>query len=73
MGMKISLKEFQDMINNHETFVVNYGQGEYGDVKDLAIWDDSIKAYRDTTGIWGMELLFEIASGGIEGMSIERG
>lgn len=73
MGLKISLKTLKDMINNHETFIVNYGKGYLGnyDIKEKATWDDELKAYTSDTGIWSLKLLYEIANGEVEDASIE--
>jgi len=72
-AMKISLKELKDMISRHDDFIVNYGKGfRDEDIKELAYWDDDIKAYRGETGIWDMKLLYEIANGEVEDTSLER-
>lgn len=71
--MQISLEELIKVINNKEDFIVNYGKGYFSDeeVKEKAYWDKDIKAYRSSTGIWGMELLYQIAKGEVENTKIE--
>ena len=75
MDMKISLEELIKVINNKEDFIVNYGKGYFSDeeVRERAYWDEEIKAYRSDTGIWGMELLYQIAKGEVEDTKIEIG
>ena len=75
MDMKILLEELIKIINNKQDFIVNYGKGYFSDkdVKELAYWDEEIKAYRGETGIWSMELLYQIAKGEVKNTSIEIG
>ena len=66
-------QRFKEIVKEHKSFVVNYGKGFMSDddVKEKAYWDDEIKAYRSKTGIWGFELLLEIARGEVENTTIE--
>lgn len=68
-------KKLKDTISEHKSFIVNYGKGNFTDkdIKELAYWDDEIKAYISDTGIWDMKLLYEIANGKVENTSIEIG
>lgn len=63
----------KEVISNKKSFIVNYGKGNFTDkdIRELAYWDDSIKAYRSETGIWSMKLLYEIARGEVEQTNIE--
>lgn len=75
MKNKDLLMKYLGTINNKEPITINYGKGflSDNDIKDYAIWDDEIKAYRDGTGIWDTKLLIEIAKGNVEGMKLEIG
>ena len=73
--MKNLLEELIKTINNKESFIVNYGKGFLSDkeVKEKAYWDEEKKAYRSETGVWSMELLYQIAKGEVENIKIEIG
>lgn len=60
-------------LKEHQLIVVNYGKGFIfdSDIKEKAIWDEEINAYRSNTGIWSTKLLLEIAQGKIDGMKLE--
>lgn len=60
-------------LKEHQSIVVNYGKGFIfdSDIKEKAIWDEGINAYRSNTGIWSTKLLLEIAQGKIDGMKLE--
>lgn len=66
------LKKLKEVIRKHEPITVNYGKGYFSDddVVETAYWDESINRYRDSTGIWSTELLFEIARGEVEDTKI---
>ena len=60
-------------LKEHQPIVVNYGKGYFSDsdIKEDAIWDEEINAYRSETGIWDTKLLIEIAQGKVGGMKLE--
>lgn len=72
-GTKISLKQFTEIVNKHESFIVNYGKGLFTDedIKEEAYWDEDKQAYASETGYWNMKLLYEIARGEVENTSVE--
>ena len=71
--LKISLEELESLINEHKSFIVNYGKSSITgqDIKELAYYDESIGKYRGDTGIWDYELLYQIANDEVENTSIE--
>jgi len=71
-------KELNDLLTwmeNKKPITINYGKGYFteNDIKDFAEYDYSIGKYRDSTGIWDIKLLIEIAKGEVENTSIEIG
>ena len=62
-------------MENKKPIIINYGKGYFSDkeIKEKAEYDYSIGKYRDSTGIWEMKLLLEIARGEVKNTKIEIG
>lgn len=60
-------------LHEHKTIIVNYGKGYFSeeDIKEQAYYDEDIQKYRSETGIWGNNLLRQIARGEVEETRIE--
>ena len=61
-------------LKEHQPITINYGKGTLSneDIKDYAVWDETIQRYRDDTGIWDTELLIDIANGKSKNAKIEE-
>lgn len=62
-------------MENKKPIIINYGKGYFSDkvIKEKAEYDNSIGKYRDSTGVWDMKLLLEIARGEVKNTKIEIG
>lgn len=73
MNKEKELNDLLQWMENRNPITINYGKGYFTDkdVKDYATWDEKEQKYRDTTGLWSMKLLLEIARGEVENTKIE--
>ena len=69
-----SLKILEKSIKEKRPIVVNYGKGYFSDndVRETSYWDNDKQTYISQTGIWSLKLLYEIARGELENVSIEE-
>lgn len=60
-------------LHEHKPIIINYGKGYFSeeDIKEQAYYDEDIQKYRSETGIWGNNLLRQIARGEVEETRIE--
>ena len=60
-------------LHEHKPIIINYGKGFLGDyeVKEKAYYNENIKKYVSSTGIWGNNLLRQIAKGEVDNTKIE--
>lgn len=69
----MKLENLLKRLQEKQPITINYGKGclSNNDIKDYATWNDKEQAYTDSTGIWDLKLLIEIAKGKVEGITIE--